>query len=102
MPSRFNAGQISFKILFCRFEHKSTLSGDHSLAASGSLRNSPSPEQGASTTMTSKKAPRRWKSLGSLLVTTEFGQPHFIMFSSRIGTCDLITSFETRRLSFDI
>ena len=84
MPPGFRQGQISAIILRCRCRQISTFSGLHSLMATGSLRNIPSPEQGTSVNITSKKSSSGVKSDGSLLVTTTSGCPHLVRFSASI------------------
>ncbi len=73
-------------------------SGDHSESACGFFRNIPSPEQGASTRITSKKPGKKLKSLGSLLVIMQFDFPHFIMFSDKICARERIVSLEISKL----
>ncbi len=73
-------------------------SEDHSLIATSSFLNIPSPEQGASTNIRSKKLGRELKSLGSLFVTTELGLPNFTIFSERILARWRIISLLTKRL----
>ena len=98
MPPGFRQGQISAIILRCLCQQISTFSGVHSSIATGSLRNIPSPEQGTSVRMTSKKDGKAEKSAGSLLVTTTSGCPHFARFSAK--TCERfrMTSLATSRL----
>src|SRR5512136_285791 len=57
--------------------------------------NIPSPEQGASTRIKSKKPCKPENADGSFLLITVFETPHFLMFSARIDALELITSFET-------
>ena len=63
--------------------------------ASGFLRNMPSPEQGASTRIRSKRFCSFEKADGSLFVTTLFATPHFAIFSARVAALDEITSLLT-------
>ena len=98
MPPDFKQGQISVTMRRWRCQQISTFSPLHSLTATGSLRNIPSPEQGTSVNMTSKKSVKEEKSAGSLLVTTTPECPHFVRFSA--NTCERlrITSLATSRL----
>ena len=98
MPPGFRLGQTSAIILRCRCQQISTFSGLHSSTATGSLRNIPSPEQGTSVRITSKKEGKAEKSAGSLFVTTTSGCPHFVRFSAKICDRFRITSLATSKL----
>ena len=56
----------------------------HSSSDSGSLRNIPSPEHGASQMIRSNMAPSGWKSDAQLFVTIVLGFPHLVIFSARM------------------
>ena len=74
-----------------------TFDGDHIETARASLRNIPSPEHGASTTIISKNSLKGAKSAGSLRVTTALGAPHFIIFSASTPARRGIGSLATNR-----
>jgi len=87
---------LSSRMDACRKAHCLTASGDHSPTAASSLRNRPSPEQGASTSITSKTGPRRPTSTASFRVIITWGLPHLVRFSckmrARLPTTSLATS----------
>src|SRR5690606_6485380 len=87
--------QISDSMRFCRAEHKSQTLSDHSCIAISDLRIIPSPEHGASNTITSNKSGVCEKSAGSEEVIKTFGFPQRVIFSSRILTRFFITSLAT-------
>src|SRR5690554_3698357 len=62
-----------------------------------SLRNMPSPLQGASTTIKSKRPSNAEKADGSLRVTTWFTCPHLAIFSAKTLARDLMTSLLTSK-----
>src|SRR3989339_614670 len=90
---------MSDKILFCRAAQVFTLSSLHSLIATGSLRNIPSPEQGASASIKSNCRPTALQyeatSEASLLVTSTRWFPHFKRFSFKGATLFLTISLAT-------
>ncbi len=85
------------RISCCLTEHAVTAVSLHSFAAFGSLRKSPSPLQGASTTMTSNNSPALPKSDESFCVTIEFANPHLAMFCCKTLFLDEITSLLTSK-----
>ena len=97
MPPGASAGQTSAIMRLCLAWHKATLSSDHCSTACASLRNIPSPEQGTSATITSKKPGRAAKAFGSSEVTATWGSPHSATFPASTPALDFITSFATSR-----
>ena len=84
-PPGFSIPAACFSISRCRSAHKATFSGLHCASASGSFRNIPSPEQGASTTILSKNSGKNIASPAGLsLVTTQFVTPILSIFWDRI------------------
>ena len=97
-PAGFSACHTDCKISFCLWAHISTFSKLHSVMAVSSLRNIPSPEQGASTRIRSNCSPLSPICCGVLLVTITSGFPHLVRFSAKIWARPLWISFVTNRL----
>ena len=79
------------------FTHASTFSRLHVFTASGSFRNIPSPEQGASTSILSKYSGNlEVRRDGGSFVTTQFEIPNSSMFRSSARTLEGEISFATK------
>ena len=85
VPPGFSIDAASSNISFCLAAHIFTWSSLHCFTASSSLRNIPSPEQGASTAIRSKNCTKNFARLpASSFVTTQFPTPIRSMFWERI------------------
>ena len=88
----------SFRIAVCRAAQPAGASGFHWDAASGSRRNMPSPEQGASTSTRSKNAGRtRASASAGAEVTNAFVTPSRSRFPSRMRARENSISLESRK-----
>lgn len=102
LPFGFKDGRMFARIRFWRAAHRETFSGVQWFRLFGSLRNIPSPEQGASMRMRSKKFGSLANCLGSVWVTITFGFPQRVIFSASILALDWMTSLVMRMLPLGI
>ena len=97
MPPGRSMDAASSRISACLLAHMRTFSGLQCSSASSSLRNIPSPEHGASTTMRSKKRGKRDASCcGVSLVTSALRTPIRSRFADRTFALSGWISFATR------
>jgi len=82
VPPGLSARHASRRISSCRAAHTRTPPSLHSAREAGSLRNMPSPEQGASTATTSNHASKSQTARGSQVVTTTLPVPHLRTLSA--------------------
>ena len=88
-------GHASRTIESCRVAHIFTASSLQSSRATSSLRNIPSPEQGASTATTSNQPSNCAKCSGALLVTNTLPIPHLRTLSAKTLARERTYSFAT-------
>ena len=97
MPPGFSMEIACFTISFCIFAHSGGFSSLQTRAASGFLRNMPSPEHGASTRILSKYAGNCSAIFaGTSFKRKEFGIPITSMFFRSAFTLEALMSFATR------